>query len=96
MDEYISKKEAIIAVTDDGCTANVVGVLYHLPAADVAPMEEVFHEVDMFRKELMNTFVELCRGNDYNKLTLLKIGDTVDEIYANRISELKKKYTGGK
>ena len=34
-DEYISKKEAIIAVTRDGCTANVVGVLYHLPTADV-------------------------------------------------------------
>ena len=36
-DEYISKKEAILAVTEDGCTANVVGVLYHLPSADVAP-----------------------------------------------------------
>ena len=34
-DEYISKKEAILAVTNDGCTANVVDVLYHLPSADV-------------------------------------------------------------
>lgn len=40
MDEYISKKEAILAVTHDGCTANVVGVLYHLPPADVAPRAE--------------------------------------------------------
>ena len=35
MDEYISKKDAILAVTREGCTANIVGVLYHLPTADV-------------------------------------------------------------
>lgn len=40
-DEYISRKEAILAVTNDGCTANVVNVLYHLPSADVAPRAEV-------------------------------------------------------
>ena len=33
-----------------------------------------------FKDELMSEFIELCRGNDYNKLTLLKIGDTVDKI----------------
>lgn len=36
-DEYISRKEALLAVTRHGCTANVVGVLYHLPYADVIP-----------------------------------------------------------
>ncbi len=40
MDEYISKKEAILAVTRDGCTANVVGVLYHLPTVEAAPKTE--------------------------------------------------------
>ena len=33
--EYIERGEAILAVTRDGCTANVVGVLLHMPAADV-------------------------------------------------------------
>lgn len=40
-DEYINKSEAILAVTRDGCTANVVGVLYHLPPADVVPKIEI-------------------------------------------------------
>lgn len=33
--EYIERGEAILAVTRDGCTANVVGVLFHMPTADV-------------------------------------------------------------
>lgn len=37
--------------------------------------------LDSFRNEVMDKFIELCRGNDYNKLTLLKIGDTIDFIY---------------
>lgn len=48
-DEYISRKEAILAVTNDGCTANVVNVLYHLPSADVAPRAEVIAE---YRKKV--------------------------------------------
>lgn len=67
-----------------------------LPEADVAPRAEVFEEVDKFRTDLMNKFIDLCRGNDYNKLTLLKIGDVVDEMYDRRIANLKKKYTEGK
>lgn len=66
------------------------------PTADVAPRAEVFEEVDKFRTDLMNKFIDLCRGNDYNKLTLLKIGDVVDEMYDRRIAELKKKYTEDK
>lgn len=63
--------------------------------ADVAPRAEVFEEVDKFRADLMNKFIDLCRGNDYNKLTLLKIGDVVDEMYDRRIAELKNKYAEG-
>lgn len=66
--------------------------LNNQPTADVAPRAEVFEEVDKFRADLMNKFIDLCRGNDYNKLTLLKIGDVVDEMYDRRIAELKNKY----
>jgi hypothetical protein len=64
-----------------------------IPTADVVPREEVLYAVDKFRSDLMGKFIDLCRGNDYNKLTLLKIGDTVDQIYDKQIAELKKKYT---
>jgi hypothetical protein len=67
-----------------------------LENADVAPRAEVFEEVDKFRADLMDKFIDLCRGNDYNKLTLLKIGDVVDEMYDRRIAELKKKYAEGR
>jgi hypothetical protein len=64
-----------------------------MPTADVVPRAEVFEEVDKFRTNIMNKFIYLCRGNDYNKLTLLKIGDVIDEMYDVQIAELKKKYT---
>ena len=33
-----------------------------------------------FRDDLMEEFIYLCYGNDYNELTLLEIGDVVDKI----------------
>jgi hypothetical protein len=72
---------------------SVAKMIDYLPTADVVPRAEVFEEVDKFRTNIMNKFIYLCRGNDYNKLTLLKIGDVVDEMYDVQIAELKKKYT---
>lgn len=37
--------------------------------------------LDEFRNEIMYKFIQLCYGNDYNKLTLLRISDTIDSIY---------------
>ena len=37
--------------------------------------------IDEFKNEVMQKFIELCRGNDYNKLSLLRIGETIDRIY---------------
>ena len=37
--------------------------------------------IDEFKNELMKEFIERCQGNDYNKLTLLRIGETIDRIY---------------
>jgi hypothetical protein len=50
--------------------------------------EKQIDAVDKFRSELMDKFIDLCRGNDFNKLTLLKIGDTVDEIYDKQIKDI--------
>lgn len=37
--------------------------------------------LDNFKDELMDRFIGMCGGNDYNKLNLLTIGDTIYEIY---------------
>ena len=37
--------------------------------------------IDEFKCELMSKFIDLCRGNDFNKLTLLEIGETIDSVY---------------
>lgn len=37
--------------------------------------------IDEFKKELMSEFIRLCNGNDFNKLTLLKIGDVIDRLH---------------
>lgn len=34
-----------------------------------------------FRDSIMNEFLSLCNYNDYNKLTLLRIGETIDKMY---------------
>ena len=81
--------EARMAVVDD----EFLDLINDAFTEDVVPRAEVFEGVDKFRSDLMNKFIDLCRGNDYNKLTLLKIGDTVDQIYDKQIAELKKKYT---
>lgn len=33
-----------------------------------------------FKNALMREFIRLCRGNDFNKLSLLTIGETVDKV----------------
>lgn len=67
----------------------------YISAADVVPSIELYNELYGFKNDLVNTFIDLCRGNDYNKLTLLKIGDTIDALYDKHIADLKKKYTEG-
>lgn len=67
--------------------------VHHLDEADVVPRAEVLEAVDEFKNDLMDVFIGLCGGNDYNRLNLLKIGDTVARVYNKHITELKKKYT---
>lgn len=40
-----------------------------------------FEWIDIFRDELVDRFLSLCNYNDFNKLTLIKIDDTVSEVY---------------
>ena len=47
-----------------------------------------FEAVDKFRDELMDKFMSLCNYTDYNKINLLLIGDTVNDIYDKCIADM--------
>lgn len=47
-----------------------------------------FEAVDKFRDELMDNFLSLCNYNDYNKVNLLVIGETVERVYDKCIDEM--------
>ncbi|MDD5980167.1 MAG: hypothetical protein PUC23_03545 [bacterium] len=47
-----------------------------------------FEAVENFRDKLMDEFIKLCNYNDYGKINLLTIGNTVDRIYDECIEEL--------
>ena len=47
-----------------------------------------FEAVDKFRDELMDKFLSLCNYNDYSKINLLTIGETVDRIYEKCINDM--------
>lgn len=44
-------------------------------------------DLDDFRDEIMGKFLSLCNYNDYNKLTLLRIGETIDKVYDKYVSK---------
>ena len=52
-------------------------------------MVECYNELELFRDMLIDEFLRLCNYNDYNKLTLLKIGDVVDKCFDKSIETIK-------
>jgi hypothetical protein len=51
--------------------------------------DERFEAVDMFRNLITNKFIELCNYNDYGKINLLLIGETIDRIYDDVVAKMK-------
>lgn len=47
-----------------------------------------FEAVDKFRDKLMDEFISLCNYNDFCKINLLTIGETVDRIYDKCIDDM--------
>lgn len=47
-----------------------------------------FEAVDKFKDELMDKFLSLCNYNDFNKINLLTIGETVYRIYEKCIDDM--------
>ena len=53
-----------------------------------------FKAVEKFRDELMDEFLRLCNYNDFSKLNLEKIADTINEIYDKCIDDMGKEDEG--
>ena len=56
-------------------------------------MVECYNELELFRDMLIDEFIRLCNYNDYNKLTLLKIGDVIDECFDKSIEAIHEMRT---
>lgn len=56
-------------------------------ASDVA-----LETVDSFQRILRHIFLNMCNGNDYERLNLLQIDGAIEALYDSFIAELKKKY----
>lgn len=54
-------------------------------------MAGCYDELELFRDMLIDEFIRLCNYNDYNKLTLLKIGDVVNECFDKSIETITEK-----
>ena len=52
-------------------------------------MVERCYELELFRDMLIDEFLRLCNYNDYNKLTLLKVGDVVNECFDKSIETIQ-------
>ena len=52
-------------------------------------MVECYDELELFRNLLMDEFLRLCNYNDYSELTLLKIGDVVNECFDKSIETIE-------
>lgn len=50
--------------------------------------KEMIDLLEKYRGKLMMRFIELCRGNDFNKVSLLVIGETINAIYDKLESEI--------
>ncbi len=49
---------------------------------------EKFKVADKFSDELMDEFMSLCNYNDFDKINLLTISETVDRIYDKIIADI--------
>lgn len=59
------------------------------PRKEDEKMCECYDELELFRDMLIDEFLRLCNYNDYNKLTLLKIGDVVDKCFDKSIETIQ-------
>lgn len=47
-----------------------------------------YESVEKFKNLIMDEFLQLCNYNDYNKINLLIIGETIDRVFDEHIKNL--------
>ena len=52
--------------------------------------EEILNAIDSFKNALMDKFLMLCNYNDYSRLNLLKIDETVSDVFNEQILRILK------
>jgi hypothetical protein len=66
---------SLFGITGDGCTYFKNKTRIELGA------------IDDFQNDIMSRFIDMCNGNDFNKINLLQIGDTIDHIFELHIQK---------
>ena len=65
-----------------------------IETAKVEAYKEFLPLLEKFRDEVVDKFIIMCDGNDYNKLNLMSMVDTIDCIYDKHIENLLKESVG--
>ena len=46
--------------------------------------------IDEFKRDILNHFIDIAHGNDYEKISLLQIGNIIDDLYENHVEKIIK------
>ena len=46
--------------------------------------------IDEFKRDILNHFIDITHGNDYEKISLLQIGDIIDSLYEKHVEKIIK------
>ena len=70
------------------------GVIVQIDNIKAEAYKEFLPLLEEFRNEVVDKFIIMCDGNDYNKLNLMSMVDTIDCIYDKHIDNLLKELVG--
>ena len=73
---------------DTNCVSCLAHALYNAGYRKQSE-EETIDYLYEFKSLLINKFIELCNYNDYGKINLLLIGDTIDETFDDVVAKMK-------
>ena len=45
--------------------------------------------IDEFKRDILNHFIDITHGNDYEKISLLQIGNIIDSLYEKHVEKIR-------
>lgn len=70
-------------------TAYDISIVLHDAGYRKQSENETLKAVDMYKTLITNKFIELCNYNDYGKINLLLIGETLDKIFDDMVEKME-------